>query len=155
MIQEPVDVGILLEPCFAHRAPDLDHPAEHPEMVVDPVERTADHLLGGIAKLVIDGDVGIAGQLGSLRADSLVMPEVLGVHLGVGQMIEGPQKDAGPGVKGHPAGDVRMADHEFDYRTHLGLRGWKTARPQLLELLTPIPRKVSIKIKTLLRLFYP
>ena len=50
-------------------------------MVVDPIEGTADDLFGMVAKLVIDGDVGITGDLRPLGADLLKMPQVLGVRI--------------------------------------------------------------------------
>src|SRR5262245_15540717 len=75
VIAEPVDVEVLLDARFAHRAPDLDHPAEHAEVIVDPVERPTDDLLGVIAELVVDRDCGVARQLGALRADALVVPQ--------------------------------------------------------------------------------
>src|SRR6266571_7240764 len=90
VIAKPIDVEILFEPGLAHRAPDLDHPAEHPEVVIDPIEGAADDLLRVISELVVDGDARIAGELGALRAHALIVPEILGMHLSVGQMIEWP-----------------------------------------------------------------
>ena len=46
VIAVPVDVLVALQPRFAHRAPDLHHPAEHAQVVIDPVERAADNLFG-------------------------------------------------------------------------------------------------------------
>ena len=83
VIAKPVDVRILLEPGLAHGTPDLDHPAEHPEVVVDPVERAANDLLRVIAELMVDGDIRIPRDFSPFGADLLVMPEILGVHLRV------------------------------------------------------------------------
>src|SRR6058998_2238069 len=74
MIAEPVDVQILLDAGLTHRAPDLDHPAEYAKMIIDPVERAADHLLRVIAKFVIDGDVWVASDLSTFDADLLKLP---------------------------------------------------------------------------------
>mgnify|MGYP003694476335 CR=1 FL=1 len=104
MIAKPVDVQVFVDARLAHRAPDLHHPAEHAQVIVNPVEGAADDLFRVVAKLVIDGDVGIAGDLGPLSADLLKMPEVLGVHFGVGKMIERTQQHAAPGVKRDAAG---------------------------------------------------
>jgi hypothetical protein len=38
VVAEPVDVLVVLDARFPHRAPDLDDPAEHAEVIVDPVE---------------------------------------------------------------------------------------------------------------------
>ena len=83
MIAEPVDVEILLDARLAHRAPDLHDPAEHAEMIVDPVEGAADDLLRVIAELMVDVDIRIARDFSPFGADLLVMPEILGVHLRV------------------------------------------------------------------------
>ena len=74
MIAEPVDVLILFDASVSHRAPDLDDPAEQAEMLVNPVECSANDLLGVVSEFVVDADVGVPGQLGSLGADLLVMP---------------------------------------------------------------------------------
>src|SRR5436189_6330982 len=55
VIAEPVDIEVLFNARLAHRAPDLHHPAEHAQVVVDPVESAPDNLLRMVAKLVIDG----------------------------------------------------------------------------------------------------
>ena len=47
MVAEPVDVLVVGDAGLAHRRPDLDDPGEHAEMLVDPVERAADHRPSG------------------------------------------------------------------------------------------------------------
>jgi hypothetical protein len=107
-------------------------------VIVNPVEGAADDLFRVVAKLVIDGDVGITGDLRSLGADLLEVPEVLGVHFGVGKMIERAQQHAAPGVKRNPAADVRMGADEFGDGANLGLGGRKRAGAELLVFLPPI-----------------
>ena len=144
VIAKPVDIEIFFQSGLAHRAPDLDHPAEHPEVIVDPVERAADDLLRVITELVIDGDVRVAGKLAALRADALVVPEILGVHLRVRQMIERTQQHAAPGMERDTPHDVGMTDDEIGHRPDLGLRGREGPSPELLILLPPIARKIAI-----------
>ncbi len=115
-----------------------------PEVLVDPVERAADHLLRVVAEFVEDRDRRIAGELRPLGADLLVVPQVLGMHLGIGEMIERAQQHAAPRVERHAAGDVGMPDDEIGDRAHLGLRRWIGAGAELLEFLPPIGRKIAI-----------
>src|SRR5437867_1908946 len=99
MVAEPIDVQILFDPSLAHRAPNLDHPTKDTEMIVDPVERPADHLLWVVTEFMVDGNARVAGELAAFGADLLKLPQIFGVHLGIGQMIERPQQDAAPGVE--------------------------------------------------------
>jgi hypothetical protein len=72
------------------------------------------------------------------------MPEILGVHIGIGQMIERAKQHAGPGVKRHPPADVRMLADEFRDRANLGFGRRKRTGPELLVFLSPIPRKITV-----------
>src|SRR4029453_614433 len=63
VLAEPVDEFVIGGAGFAHRRPDLDDPAENAQVLVDPVERAGDDGFRVIAKLVIDGNVRISGEL--------------------------------------------------------------------------------------------
>ena len=91
-----------------------------------------------VAKVVIDGDVRIAGELGALLADGLVDPEILGVHRVVGFVLERPQQHAAPCVKRGAAGEVRVPGDEVDDRAHFRLRRRIGTGIELLELLSPL-----------------
>ena len=71
------------------------------------------------------------------------------MHFGVRKMIERPQQDAAPGVKCDAAADVRMGRDELRDRADLGLGCRKRPGAQLLVLLSPISREVSVKINAL------
>jgi hypothetical protein len=43
MIAKPVDELVAGDARLAHRRPDFDHPRERAEVLVEPVERAADH----------------------------------------------------------------------------------------------------------------
>ena len=138
MIAEPVDELVIGDARLAHRRPDLDDPREHAEVLVDPVERAADHRFRVIAELVIDGDRRIAGQLGALAPGRLVEPEILGVHLVV--EIWSPMREAGitdykfiDWFRDHPIEDdlklFRWSEEKLEGRAH---RPWKAfEHPQL------------------------
>ncbi len=113
-------------------------------MLVDPVERAADHILRVVAEFLVDGYRRIAREFGALGAHPMVVPEVLGVHLVVGEMVERTQQHAAPGVEGHASGEVRMADDELRDRAHFRLGRGKRPASELLEFLTPVCRKISI-----------
>ena len=81
------------------------------------------------------------------------MPQVLGVHLVVGQVLERPQQHAAPGVERGAAGDVGVTRDEVDDRAHLGLGGRIRSRAQLLELLAPARREIAVEVEALLFLF--
>ena len=144
MIAKPIDEKILVDPRLPHRAPDLHDPAKHAQMLVDPIEGSADDLLGVVAEFVIDGDVRVARPISAFGADLLVMPQVFGVHFGIGQMIERAQKHAAPRVESHAARDVRMGDDELGNRAHFGFRCGERSGAELFVFLAPIGRKVSI-----------
>ena len=66
------------------------------------------------------------------------------MHFGVGQMVEGTQQHAAPGMKSDSAADVRMPDDEFGDRADFRLRGREGTGAELLEFLTPIAWEISI-----------
>ena len=120
-----------------------------PEVLVDPVERAADHRLRVIAEFVIDGDRRIAGELGALAARRLVEPQVLGVHLVVRHVLERPQQHAAPRVERRAAGDVRMTNDEIDDGADLRLRRRIRTGAQLLEFLAPACREIAVEVEPL------
>ena len=74
VIAKPVDVFVIGDARFAHRRPNLDDPTENSEMLVNPIPSPADHRLGVITELVIDGDVRVTGELGPFLSGRLVDP---------------------------------------------------------------------------------
>ena len=151
MLAIPLDELVLVDAGRALRAPDLHRPREDAEVVVGPVvERAGDDLLRVIAEVVIDRDVRIAGDLGALRAELLVGPQVLGGQRVVGLVRVRPQQHAAVGVEEHRAGDVGMRGDELHRRAHLGLGGRKRPGAVLLVLLPPARGEVAIEVEPFL-----
>src|SRR5437667_3767697 len=144
MVAERIDVQILIDTGRAHRAPDLDYPAEDTEMIVDPVERPADHLLWVVTEFMVDGNIRVPGELAAFGADLLKLPQIFCMHLGIGQMIERAQQDAAPGMERDASGYVRMANDELGNGPYFRFRGGKWPGAQLLVFLAPISGKVAI-----------
>ncbi len=149
MVAEPVDVLVAFDAGLAHGRPDFHDPGKNAEVLERPQERRADDRLRVVAKIVMDGNGRIAGQLGALLPDGLVNPQVFGRHRVVGLVVEGTQQHAAPRMEGGAAGDVRVARDEVDDGTDFRLRRGIRAGAHLLEFLAPGPGKITIQIKPL------
>ena len=78
MLAIPLDKLVILNPRLLLRAPQLYHPRKHPQVVIHPiVEHARNDLLGVVAKVVVDGNGRVAGDLGALFSDLLIRPQVL------------------------------------------------------------------------------
>ena len=103
-----------------------------------------------ITEVVIDGDIGIAGDLRALRTDLLEGPQVLDRELFVVAIIVGAQQHAAVGVECYPADDVGVRGDEIDHRVYLRLRRRIRPSAALLRFLPPVLGEVAIEVETLL-----
>src|SRR5579883_2741627 len=85
MLAVPLDKLALFDARMNLRRPDFARPREDAQMAVHPVVKDArDYLFGMVAEVVIHADRRVARQFGSLRADLLERPQILGWQLIVG-----------------------------------------------------------------------
>src|SRR5439155_14138968 len=103
-----------------------------------------------IAEVVEHRDVRVAGDLGALRADLLIVPEVLRRERLVALRAVGAQQYAAVRVEGDRAADVWMLRDEGDQRVDLRLAGRERARALLLDLLAPVRREIPVQIEPFL-----
>src|SRR5581483_7918161 len=96
------------------------------------------------------GYVWISSDLGTLGADLLVRPQVLGRKRVVGQVRVRTQQNSAVSMEGHPRGDVGMRADELHCRMNFGLGGRKRAGAVLLVLLPPPRGKVTVQVELLL-----
>ncbi len=147
VLAEPVDPLVALDVGRLVRRPDLDHPEQRAEVLVEPVLRAADDFLRVVLELVPDAHRGVAGELLAERGETFEGPQVLGDHVVVAGRAHRPQDHAAVGVEADRRADVRVRDDEVDHRTHLGFAGRVRAGADLLELLAPEGREVAVQVE--------
>src|SRR5579875_386337 len=141
----------LCNPGLTLWRPYLYRPGEEAEMVVHPVvPYPRDHLIGVIAKVVIDAYVRVAGKFSPLLAYCLKDPKVFRRHRIVGLCAVRAQQHPSIGMAGESAGDAWMARDKLQQIVHFRLAAGEGAGAALLMLLAPMGRKVPIKVKPLL-----
>ena len=152
MVAHPLDVLVALDSSLALWAPELCRPGVDPEVVVQPVVRSAlDRLLRVVLEVVEDRDRRIAGDFRGLLAEQLVRPQVVRRIVIVGVARIRAQVDAAEGVVREMCRDVRPLDDRLHHRPDLGLRRRVGAGAALLCFDRPLHRKVAVQVEALER----
>ena len=152
VIADPVDEVVVLEAGRALRAPELGHPRERAEEVVDPVDvAAADDHLRVVLEVVEDRDRRVAGEPRRLLADELERAEVDRREVVVRAAGVRAQVHAAERVVADVARDVRAIDDRLDERAHLRLRGRIGAGAELVALRHPVRRPVAVQVEALER----
>ena len=144
----PVDPLVVGDAGFLVRRPDLHRPEQRTHVLVDPVLRAGDDLLGVVLEVVPDAHGRVARELGADVRHALVHPQVFGRHVVVALHAHGPQDDAAVGVKADRRANVRVVGDEVHHGAHFGLAGGIGARAHLLELLPPVGGEVAVEVET-------
>src|SRR6476469_1294758 len=109
MLTIPLDIFVLGNAGLLLRAPDLNRPAKHSHVFVEPgVETAADDLIGMVAKLVINRGRRIAGDVGPGLPDLLEGPEIFTRKRIVALVIVWTQDHTAKRMEGNAAGDIWM-----------------------------------------------
>ena len=144
MIAEPVDVLVIFDASFAHRAPNLDDPSVRAKHRVEPVLRPGDDFFRVVFEIVEHADRGIAGELFALLALRLEHPQIFRRHFAVGLGAEGAQQHATPRMEKNAAANVSVRVDEFHARAHFGLARWEVARAELLAFWPPFFGEITV-----------
>ena len=134
-------------PASTFGRPDLDHPEQRAEVLVDPVLGAADDVLRVVLEVVPDADRRVAGELRADLAEALDRPQVLRDHVVVALGPHRPQDHAAVGVIADRRADVLVRDDEVDHRLDLGLAGRIVAGADLLVLLAPARGEVAVEVE--------
>ena len=145
----PVDPLVVGDAGLPVGRPDLDHPEQCAQVLVDPVLRAGDHFLRVVAELMPDAGRRVAGVLGAERAEAFEGPQVLGHHVVVAHRAHRPQDHTAVGVVADGGADVRVLQDEVDHRLDLGLARRIVAGAELLEFLPPEGREIAVQVQPL------
>mmetsp|Transcript_15759 Transcript_15759/g.43575 ORF Transcript_15759/g.43575 Transcript_15759/m.43575 type:complete len:491 (-) Transcript_15759:12-1484(-) len=143
----PVDPLGVLDAGLLVGRPQLDHPEQRAEVLVDPVLGAGDDVLGVVAEVLVDADGRVAAVLFAQGRELLEQPQVLGRHVLVAAGAAGAQDDAAVGVEADRRADVGMLGDEVHHRAHLGFAGGVGPGAELLELLAPIGGEVAVQVQ--------
>src|SRR5690606_12958901 len=142
-VEVPTIDVVELETGLTPWAPYLDGPPEDPEMVEEPVvERTRDHLVRVVAEVVEHRQRRIASHGSAMGSDPIERALVQSGKVAVRLVAERSEEDSAIRMERDARRDVRMARHEVDDRTDLGLARWIRSGTALLRLQPPTRREV-------------
>jgi hypothetical protein len=149
VVAVPVDPVVLVDAGFLVGGPDLHRPEQRAQVLVHPVLRAGDDLLGVVLEVVEGADRRVAGEPGADVGQALDHPQVFGRHVVVGHGAHGPQDHARMRVEADRRADVGVLDDEVDHGPHFGLARGVGAGAELFVFLAPEGREVAVQVQAL------
>ena len=123
-------------------------------MLVNPIERPADHVLRVIAELVECADRRVAGNGLAFFALFLISPQIFSGHFSVCKRRERTQQHTAPGMKRKAAGNVLMMGNEVHHCTNFRLGSGIRAGAELFMFLPPARGEIAVQVDPLFILVY-